>query len=299
MTFTEHKRWGNGVHALIRYVRASIARCPSGDRHTSSQYHARHNMATSKPVGQSGSGVLAPGSRIMGLKFMQRRQAKPGEAPAPAAAAPATSPAAAVGKQQPAVEPQVKHSELEWTLAVPDTAAVGNSAPPPPRVLLDEDAPTVGPTAALLQFRAGRRSFGSFNPRLEKRLAEIKTNQRAAADELAEAARAEQESRRRQEEHAELVHRAEADEAVERQNAVSDAELAGHFAARYGRYVPPPRPAAAAPRLAAAAPVIQPPEADHPVQVSDAPIRRVGMGPRHRDNDHETGGAPSSKKVRR
>ena len=242
----------------------------------------------------------------MALKFMQRRQsdAKPSPAsvatPTPPKAASAAAAVTTTPLEVPPVEPQ--RSEFEWTLAPPEVVPASNGAPPPPRVTNDEDvAAQVGPTTALIQFRAGRRSFGSFNPRLEKRLAEIRTNQRAAVDELADAARADKESRRRQAEHAELVRRAEADEALERRNAVSDAELAGHFAAKYGRYVPAPRPALAPPldRSSAHAPPNPPPEADYPVQVSDAPLRKMGKAPRRHDSGSELHGVPGSKKVRR
>ena len=242
----------------------------------------------SSAPGSGGSGVLAAGSRIMGLKFMQRRHAKPGQSTAAAA------PAAEVASAQHASSNNAR-SETEWTLPRAEAAA---SAPSAPRVVLDDDCDQPSPTAALIQFRAGRRSFGSFNPRLEKRLSEIQVNQRAARDELAEAERAEEDARRRREEHAALVARAEADEAIERQNAVSDAELASHFSAKYGKYVPPPR---SAPSVAAAQPApvsMQPPVVDRPVQVSDAPLHagKVHARPHHSGDGH---GDHRAKKPRR
>ena len=126
------------------------------------------------------------------------------------------------------------------------------------RLLHDHEAEEPDARAALLSFKSGRRSFGAFNPRLEKRLAEITTNQRAAAGEAAAAARSGEERRKREEELNQLV---QAEEDFAKQNAVSDQELAGHFAARYGKYVPPPKVEEA-----------EPPVVENPVRVRDAPL---------------------------
>ena len=70
-----------------------------------------------------------------------------------------------------------------------------------------------GSAAALLTFNAGRRSFGSFNPRLEKRLAEIGSNQRTVRQERQNAAKEAEERRIKAAEHEDLMRRADADEA--------------------------------------------------------------------------------------
>ena len=219
------------------------------------------------------SGALASGSRLMGLKFMQRRQAQQQPSPAqPSQQQAVQGPTAGAGQQpSPAAAgagtptaPVLPSSAAEWTLDTGDSAPAGRrpSEKLRLRVVHDDDgAPASDDVSALLSFRAGRRSFGKFNPRLEKRLADIGTNQRAAEEERARAARDEDERQRQQEEHAELLARAEAQQALERANAVSDAEMAGHFASRYGKYVPRPE-------------LQQPPVVDHPVHVSDAPSGR-------------------------
>ena len=112
-------------------------------------------------------------------------------------------------------------------------------------MLLEEDIGIAashddGSAAALLTFNAGRRSFGSFNPRLEKRLAEIGSNQRTVRQEQQNAAKEAEERRIKAAEHEDLMRRADADEAKERQNSVSDAELAASFAKKYGKYLPAP-----------------------------------------------------------
>ena len=100
--------------------------------------------------------------RIMGLKFMQRRHPK--QTPQP------QSQAATSGSRPD-----------EWTLE-----ASGSTAPAMAgHVVREEDAlAATSDDGALVRFRAGRRSFGAFNPQLEKRLTEISDLMRKAASEL-------------------------------------------------------------------------------------------------------------------
>ena len=221
----------------------------------------------------SGGPVL--GARIMGLKFMQRRMSAAGQQQQASASPSQQSPHQGMPPPPPpaqqrrasdaaagaAASPQVdgvastspKGSDAEWTLEAP-AAAVTRAAPR--HVLHESEADLPGSQAQLVGFQAGRRSFGAFNPRLEKRLAEIRTNQHAAETEAAQTARAEAERLRRQEERDAIV-RAD-DEFDAKVEAVSDGELAANFAAKYGKFVP--REAAALPEVA------------NPVRVRDAPI---------------------------
>ena len=213
----------------------------------------------------------------MNLKFMQRRQAQQqacgGAATSPAAtsASPASgsggATAAAAGTPGPGMA--AARSDAEWTL---ESVSADRGAAPTPHVLLREPTEPDG-TAALLQFRAGRRSFGGANPRLEKRLAEIGTNQRVAREEIAAAARAADERRRLEAEHMELMRKANEEEEIERKNGVSDAEMAQAFAAKYAKYVPPPPPAkrAGPPQAAPRNVPAEPPVVSNPVRVRDAP----------------------------
>ena len=210
-------------------------------------------------------GALAPGSKIMSLKFMQRRQSNggasigrpsigssaagtPTQPLSAAAATPSSTGSAAAGAATSAAgggNSDGRSIDTEWTLDAPSRGAAGAGAPPRPRVLLEEDIGIAasqddGSAAALLTFNAGRRSFGSFNPRLEKRLAEIGSNQRTVRQEQQNAAQEAEERRKKAAEHEDLMRRADADEAKERQNSVSDAELAASFAKKYGKYLPAP-----------------------------------------------------------
>ena len=210
-------------------------------------------------------GALAPGSKIMSLKFMQRRQSNggasigrpsigssaagtPTQPLSAAAATPSSTGSAAAGAATSAAgggNSDGRSIDTEWTLDAPSRGAAGAGAPPRPRVLLEEDIGIAashddGSAAALLTFNAGRRSFGSFNPRLEKRLAEIGSNQRTVRQEQQNAAKEAEERRIKAAEHEDLMRRADADEAKERQNSVSDAELAASFAKKYGKYLPAP-----------------------------------------------------------
>ena len=121
---------------------------------------------------------------------------------------------------------------------------------------------------ALLSFRPGRRSFGSFNPRLEKRLTEIEETKREAAAAIENERRSAEERRKAAAERAELVRKADRHEEVERQNGVSDAEMA----ARYAKYLP----ASLSQQPAATMP--EPPVVHNPVRVRDAPTAGLGGG---------------------
>ena len=206
-----------------------------------------------------GSGGML-GARIMGLKFMQRRaqqQQQPGDA--------VPQPAADINGAAALAQTTAARSEFEWTVE-PAAAAVRAAAPV--RVLHETEAEQPNSREVLLHFRAGRRSFGAFNPRLEKRLAEIGSNQRTAAEELVNGARIAAEQRQKQAERDALV---KADDEFAAQNALSDAFLAGHFAARYGKYVPPPPPLPRPAHVEAAA--VELPVVENPVRVRDTPFK--------------------------
>jgi hypothetical protein len=248
-----------------------------------------------------GSGVLAPGSRLMGLKFMQRRAGQtPGQSPAAAPAA-ATMPGAAAVTPGSAGAASQPRSESQWTLESTGGDTPDSSARP--RALADDDFEQPDSTSQLLQFRAGRRSFGKFNPRLEKRLTEIRNNQRIAAEEIANQARVAEERERQQVEQAALMEKADAAEAIERQNALSDRELAAAMAHKYGKYVPP------VPQTARAAASTEPPVVEYPVQIRDAPSaqekgwERVQPGKKRGftqgGGSKGAGGSSAAKKMRR
>ena len=110
----------------------------------------------------------------------------------------------------------------------------------------------------LLQFSPGRRSFGSFNPRLEKRLSEIDETKREAAELIELERRTAEERRKATEAHAEVLSKANAQEAKERQDGVSEEEMA----ARYSKYLPAGLKQQAMP---------EPPVVRNPVRVRDAP----------------------------
>ena len=244
----------------------------------------------STPSDDASGAPLAANSRIMALKFMQRRTSTGGRLSTgsagtmtPTSAATPTSTGSA-GACAAAGGSGSSRAEAEWTLE-PSRATQQPARPAGARVLREEDAgiaAAIDHNAALLQFSAGRRSFGSFNPRLEKRLAEIGSNQRAVRDEQAAAARAAETRRQQEAEKAALQQRADEEELIERQNSVSDAELAASFAAKYGKYVPAPpsgsrssgsgsglKPAPSAAAARAAPTMELPPVVSNPVRVRD------------------------------
>ena len=183
----------------------------------------------------SGGAALA-NSRIMGLKFMQRRQQQ--QQPATSNSSPAGVSPAAAGQQQPAQQQQQQQlaSDVEWTLeSGPSTS---QAAPAAGRVVMEQDAraSTSDDSGALLKFRSGRRSFGGSNPRLEKRLSEIRAGQRAAREAAIREVREAEERRESDAAHAALVAREAEAEAAERESAL---EMANAFKAKYDKFVPP------------------------------------------------------------
>ena len=169
------------------------------------------------------SNALAGNSRIMGLKFMQRRQPKQQQQQSTATTA-AAAPGAASSSTAPAT------SEQEWTLEAADSAPAAAGGP---RVVYEADALASDDSNALVSFRAGRRSYGSYNPRLEKRLDEIRAGQRAAREAAAAEAKAAAERAEREAEHAELMAKEEEAEAAEKASAM---EMAEAFRAKYEKY---------------------------------------------------------------
>ena len=231
---------------------------------------------------------LAANSRIMALKFMQRRTSSGGPLSSAAAltttlaagACTAATPASArsAGACTTAAGSGTFRAEAEWTLE--PSRAARQPAHPGARVLREEDAgmPSASDhnNATLLKFSAGRRSFGSFNPRLEKRLAQISSNQQTVREEQAAAAHAADTSREQDAEKAALQQRANEEELKELQNSVSDAEMAASFAAKYGKYVPAPADSPSCCSLntsfvaARSAPTMElPPVVSNPVRVRD------------------------------
>ena len=119
-----------------------------------------------------------------------------------------------------------------------------------------EDGRDVQPP--LLGFRAGRQSYGGFNARLEVRLGEIASQQRAVAEQLEKDARDAAAREVADAERTALLARAAEHEAAEKEmGALADAEMA----ARYSKYVPE---SSGRPML--------PPRAARPVRVLDEPV---------------------------
>ena len=119
-----------------------------------------------------------------------------------------------------------------------------------------EDGRDVQPP--LLGFRAGRQSYGGFNARLEVRLGEIASQQRAVAEQLEKDARDAAAREAADAERTALLARAAEHEAAEKEmGALADAEMA----ARYSKYVPE---SSGRPML--------PPKAVRPVRALDEPM---------------------------
>jgi hypothetical protein len=220
-------------------------------------------MPPPKPAGIS--------SKIMGLKFMQRHAKQQATSPATPASTIGGSPAVSTASADASpAAPVPAPNPSKWTLDLPAAAAAAVSAGP---VVLLEDAQHEG-AEALMRFRPGRRSFGAFNSRLEKRLGDISTQQRAAADELAAVARQEAARQKAAAERAALMEKAEAHERAEKQmGAIADEEFASHYAKYVPKHLPGGKrqaPSGGAPDE----PLLAPPEASRPVQVSDAPLKK-------------------------
>lgn len=141
--------------------------------------------------------------------------------------------------------------------------------------MVREPAALSGPEA-LLRFKPGRRSFGQFNQKLEKRLAAIGQTKREVAEEMARA-RAD-EARRAQQaaEYREMKARADASEEVEKRTGVSEEEMAR----RYAKYVPKALKRAPADALptAATSELDVPPEVARPIRVMDSPMDLSSSG---------------------
>ena len=155
---------------------------------------------------------MSMSSKILGLKFMQRQAQKQQKSGSAAPSAAATVSAAAVAAP-PAVQ-----SDGQWTLPASGGARVAEARV----VFTDDTKPEPSAPVSVLRFKQGRRSFGSFNPRLEKKLGEITKEKAAAAAELAAAAAEEEMLRKQEAERAALHAKADAHEAAERKEAVSD-----------------------------------------------------------------------------
>jgi hypothetical protein len=194
-------------------------------------------------------------SRILNLKFMQRHRASKGEALSVGASSSAPEPA----QGQLGVSAAAK-----WKLELPAGLERSRQSP------VVTEAPTLSGPQALLKFRPGRRSFGQFNSKLERRLADIGERKREAAAEIARVKAAEEVRVRQAAEFAELKARADASEEVERRTGVSEEEMAQRFA----RYVPKAfqKEADALLPSAVAGVLDVPPEVARPIRVSDAPI---------------------------
>ena len=200
-------------------------------------------------------GKPAISSRIMGLKFMQKHKAKEEaaskarvEAPkrlaaqwkaeAPAAAASSAPPAAAAPAPVPAAA----------------SASASTDARHPVRVIDDAAGELLASSSTLLDFRPARRSFGKFNPRLEKGLAEIESQKSALRERLAAEASAEA-TRAQREAAGQAASAARAE--VQQAQTAADQEMAEHFS----KYLPAP------------------PEAAKPVKLrEDPPPRSSGGG---------------------
>lgn len=208
-------------------------------------------------------------SKILNLKFMQRHKTQVEAQQRAAADATARLeaewsmemglgvPAAAASSSASTAAPAAAPSATVAAQSV--TASAPAPAPPGRRVVTAEDVPQASEQQQLLQFRPGRRSFGSFNPRLEKRLTEINETKREAAELIELERRAAEERRKATAAHAELVRKADAQEAKERQDGVSEEEMA----ARYSKYLPTGFQQHAMP---------EPPVVQNPVRVRDAPV---------------------------
>ena len=200
-------------------------------------------------------GKPAISSRIMGLKFMQKHKAKEEaaskarvEAPkrlaaqwkaeGPAAAASSAAPAAAAPAPVPAAA----------------SASASTDARHPVRVIDDAAGELLASSSTLLDFRPARRSFGKFNPRLEKGLAEIESQKSALRERLAAEASAEA-TRAQREAAGQAASAARAE--VQQAQTAADQEMAEHFS----KYLPAP------------------PEAAKPVKLrEDPPPRSSGGG---------------------
>ena len=122
------------------------------------------------------------------------------------------------------------------------------------RVIDDAAGELLASSSTLLDFRPARRSFGKFNPRLEKGLAEIESQKSALRERLAAEASAEA-TRAQREAAGQAASAARAE--VQQAQTAADQEMAEHFS----KYLPAP------------------PEAAKPVKLrEDPPPRSSGGG---------------------
>ena len=141
----------------------------------------------------------------MGLKFMQKHKAKEeaaskARAEAPSAWRPVEGRAA--GRRCRRIGRRLVLRAAAAAAPAPAPAASASAstdARPPVRVIDDAAGELLASSSTLLDFRPARRSFGKFNPRLEKGLAEIESQksalrERLAAEASAEATRAQREA---------------------------------------------------------------------------------------------------------
>ena len=201
-------------------------------------------------------------SKIMNLKFMSKHKKVIDKQKQVAVDATARLEAEWMVEQggSPAPPSSVADSPAPPSSAAASTPHATTATPPVRRVSTVDDT-QADEQQALLQFRPGRRSFGNFNPRLQKRLTEIEESKREAAAEIENERRSAAERRNQAVERAELVRKADRHEEVERQNGVSEAEMA----ARYAKYLPDGF------NQQPAVPMPEPPVVANPVRVRDAP----------------------------
>ena len=202
-------------------------------------------------------------SRIMGLKFMQKHKAK--EEAASKARVEAPKRLAAQWKAEPPAAAATANSGAASSSAPPAAAApapvpaaasasASTDARPPVRVIDDAAGELLASSSTLLDFRPARRSFGKFNPRLEKGLAEIESQKSALRERLAAEASAEA-TRAQREAAGQAASAARAE--VQQAQTAADQEMAEHFS----KYLPAP------------------PEAAKPVKLrEDPPSRSSGGG---------------------
>eukprot|EP00962_Isochrysis_galbana_P031108 scaffold10117_cov111-Isochrysis_galbana.AAC.8 len=214
---------------------------------------------------------------------MQRHRASKGEAALPVGT---SSSAPEPPQGQPGVGMAAK-----WKLELPVGLERSGQSP------VVTEAPTLSGPQALLKFKPGRRSFGQFNSKLERRLADIGEKKREAAAEIARVRAAEELRARQLAEFEELKARADASEEVEKRTGVSEEEMAQRFA----RFVPnaSKKDAEAAFLASTSNGLDVPPEVVRPIRVSDAPIGAASAGAKRKGGGSvSSGGAARSMSAR-
>ena len=198
----------------------------------------------------------------MGLKFMQKHKAKEEAASKARVEAPkrlaaqwkAEPPAAAAAANSGAASSSAPPAAAAPAPAPAASASASTDARHPVRVIDDAAGELLASSSTLLDFRPARRSFGKFNPRLEKGLAEIESQKSALRERLAAEASAEA-TRAQREAAGQAASAARAE--VQQAQTAADQEMAEHFS----KYLPAP------------------PEAAKPVKLrEDPPPRSSGGG---------------------